>query len=78
LEHDKKKKKPKKMQSMVSNQTHPLCDKEMCGNVKEKPSKLPNAFPYFWELEVLGCLKSLNQGFGRMQIGPSFKPFKMP
>ncbi len=48
----------------------------MCGNVKDKPSKLPNTFPYFWELEVLGCLKSLDQGFGRMQIGPSLNHSK--
>ncbi len=47
-------------QTYSQSQKHSLGKNQACKNVRQKPPKHPSAFP-LWELEVLGCLKSLEQ-----------------
>jgi hypothetical protein len=47
------------VKNMARDQTISLGEKEVCGNVGEKPLKLPNAL-LVWEFKVMKCLVYLD------------------
>jgi len=67
-----------KSKTWCQSKHSPLREKEVCGNVKEKPSKLPNCIPIFLGTRSFGVSKIFRSKFWKDTHWSLFIPFRGP